>query len=154
MWVYNSSHIHWEQVQTDPTAFPMSEYGAVIDEAWIVQHTHGPFDLSKAPQGHAVSLKEENPRDRQIDHWWPLLHLEDGSARRTEEIIQEFRTKPGGEKAWVDKLEYLRRWAHVAILGEGSGDLAGLHKRLVWEDVREDGSSDGAVFTWKEGHSA
>jgi len=101
-----------------------------------------------------------NPYRRQHDHWWPLLNLEDGSGRRTEAIIQEFRQKHG-EKAWVEKLEALRVWAQermgggpVMGLDSGVEPLLGIHKHLVWEDVREDGSSDGAVFTWRDSHNA
>jgi hypothetical protein len=27
MYVHNASHIHWQQIQTDPTLFPDSDYG-------------------------------------------------------------------------------------------------------------------------------
>lgn len=75
------------QVATDPTAFPESEYGAVIDDAWIIQtRPHGPFDAALAPSGLAVPTGNHT-REMQVEHWWHLLDLEDGSGRRTEAII-------------------------------------------------------------------
>ena len=41
MTVANATHLRWQQMQTDPKR--MSEYGAVIDDVWLVQHHHGPF---------------------------------------------------------------------------------------------------------------
>merc|ERR1712032_1104823 len=34
--VYNATHMHWQQIQTDPTFFRKSRYGKIIDDAWIV----------------------------------------------------------------------------------------------------------------------
>ena len=79
MTVYNASHLHWQQVQTDPTLFGKELYGRVIDDAWIVQHHHGPFNLSTAPTGTAFKLGDETPA-RSLDHWDPLLGLDDGSG--------------------------------------------------------------------------
>jgi hypothetical protein len=64
-----------------------SEYGAVIDDAWIIQtRPHGPFDAALAPSGLAVPTGNHT-REMQVEHWWLLLDLEDGSGRRTEAII-------------------------------------------------------------------
>ena len=30
MIVHNSTHVHWQQVSTDPTSFPLSEYGRSV----------------------------------------------------------------------------------------------------------------------------
>ena len=47
--VYNSSHLRWQQIQTDPMLFGPDLYGRVIDDAWIVQEKHGPSDNSVTP---------------------------------------------------------------------------------------------------------
>jgi len=155
MFVHNATHLHWQQIQTDPTDFPESDYGRVIDDAWIIQETHGPFDAAQAPKGEAFPTSDStNLEDgRQYDHWWPLLDLEDHSGRRTEVIIDEFR-KTHGEQAWVEKLEGLRHWMQRTMAGDKvAGEAKGIHQGLVWEDVRDDGSSDGAVFKWKDSHA-
>ena len=40
MTVHNSTHIFWEQVETDTDA---GVFGQVIDSVWYVQENHGPF---------------------------------------------------------------------------------------------------------------
>lgn len=42
MTVHNETHLLWQQVQTD-SGQPAATWGTVMDEAWIVQHHHGPF---------------------------------------------------------------------------------------------------------------
>eukprot|EP00756_Hemistasia_phaeocysticola_P011827 Hpha_TRINITY_DN15145_c0_g3::TRINITY_DN15145_c0_g3_i1::g.126816::m.126816 len=141
MLVYNSTHIHWQQVQTDPSKFPKSDYGRVIDDAWIVQHNHGPFNLADAPKEVGTC----DPESCQThDHWMPLLNLNTTGAGSVEQIAN-FRSTYG-ERAWVEKLNGLMEWARVN-LADGAG------KRTVWEDVRADGSSDGAIFKWKDRHA-
>eukprot|EP00755_Sulcionema_specki_P007987 Sspe_Gene.5761::Locus_1913_Transcript_1_1_Confidence_1.000_Length_1870::g.5761::m.5761 len=125
MIVHNASHIHWEQVQTDPTLFPGADYGRVIDSVWYVQHQHGPFNAVEAPKHKPAACN----MCRQIDHWAPMLGLEDGTGRPTDELIREFRSKHGDD-AWRGKLSQL-----MAQVNKGL---------LVWEDVRDDGNSDGA----------
>ena len=45
MEVHNATHLHWQQIQTDPTFFNTTDqYGSAIDDTWIVQTKHGPFD--------------------------------------------------------------------------------------------------------------
>eukprot|EP00755_Sulcionema_specki_P004860 Sspe_Gene.31210::Locus_15406_Transcript_1_3_Confidence_0.250_Length_1816::g.31210::m.31210 len=137
MYVYNSTHIHWQQIQTDPTLFPKSDYGRVIDDTWFVQHQHGPFDPAKAPKVKPTSC----PMCGQEDHWAPLLGLDDGTGRSTDVLIREFRAKHG-EEAWREKLRGLMRIVNS--------------RKVVWEDVREDGNSDGAAlgdFKWKGGNA-
>eukprot|EP01060_Flectonema_neradi_P028171 TRINITY_DN378_c0_g1_i5.p1 TRINITY_DN378_c0_g1~~TRINITY_DN378_c0_g1_i5.p1 ORF type:complete len:562 (+),score=143.07 TRINITY_DN378_c0_g1_i5:55-1686(+) len=138
MFVYNSSHIHWQQVQTDPTLFPGSDYGRVIDDTWFVQESHGPFNASLAPKVKPTSCGDCS----EYDHWAPLLGLEDGSGRSMVDLIAEFRKK-NGDDAWREKLQFL---------------MNGLQSNLtVWEDVREDGNSDGAWakdFKWTTSKSA
>eukprot|EP00656_Telonema_subtile_P000801 TRINITY_DN10378_c0_g1_i1.p1 TRINITY_DN10378_c0_g1~~TRINITY_DN10378_c0_g1_i1.p1 ORF type:complete len:196 (-),score=58.37 TRINITY_DN10378_c0_g1_i1:261-848(-) len=153
MVVYNSSHIHWQQLATDPTQFPGngSSYGAVIDDAWIVQNHHGPFDMNKVPTGKAFDEGEQHLQ-RQIDHWWPLLNLENPENKATETVIAEFRATHG-EGAWVQKLKELQAWAQKGLGGHDEPSSAGPNL-VQWEDVREDGSSDGAIFTWKDSHTA
>ena len=72
MTVYNASHLHWQQVQTDPTLFGKDLYGRVIDDAWIVQHNHGPFSLAAAPTGTAWPIGDEHP-SRSHEHWDAML---------------------------------------------------------------------------------
>merc|ERR1712166_973509 len=38
MYFHNYTHMHWQQVQTDPTFFGPELYGRVIDDAWIIQN--------------------------------------------------------------------------------------------------------------------
>jgi len=144
MLVFNSTHIHWQQVQTDPTKFPGSDYGRVIDDAWIVQNNHGPFSLADAP-------KEDGTCDPETcqthDHWMPLLKLNTTGASTMEQIAT-FR-KTYGEGAWIEKLHGLMAWSREN-LSDNSGKVV---KQTVWEDVRADGSSDGAVFKWKGTHA-
>eukprot|EP01052_Picozoa_sp_SAG31_P023348 SAG31_NODE_1919_length_6920_cov_5.391731_2_plen_395_part_00 len=41
MEVANRTHMHWQQLHTDPTR--MNDYGRVLDDVWLVQHNHGSF---------------------------------------------------------------------------------------------------------------
>lgn len=150
MTVYNSTHLHWQQIATDPTQFPGngSTYGSVIDDAWIIQHRHGPFDMTKVPTGQAFAESEKHLQ-QQIDHWWPLLELDNPQGLPTERVIADWRAEHG-EKAWVEKLNGLQRWAQKGLGGHVTGGAS----LVQWEDVREDGSSDGAVFTWKDSRTA
>jgi len=62
MFVYNATHIHWQQIQTDPTEFPGSDYGRVIDDTWIIQNgPHGPFKPEDAPKGIAITPELDAP---------------------------------------------------------------------------------------------
>ena len=47
--VHNDSHLTWRQIMTDPTFFGPEDYGRIIDETVVVQHSHGPFDPKSAP---------------------------------------------------------------------------------------------------------
>eukprot|EP00121_Abeoforma_whisleri_P007912 Awhi_evm1s7240 len=44
MYVYNRTHLHWQQIQCDPLN-PQSfgKMGVLIDDAWIIQTKHAPF---------------------------------------------------------------------------------------------------------------
>mmetsp|Transcript_36729 Transcript_36729/g.77972 ORF Transcript_36729/g.77972 Transcript_36729/m.77972 type:complete len:362 (+) Transcript_36729:3-1088(+) len=141
--VCNYTHLHWQQVSTDPTSFPLANYGAVIDDVWIVQHSHGPFSLEAAPKGEAYPEGGDNPI-RQIDHWQPLLGL-GGDGQRMEDSVAEFRDQHG-DAAWVEKLCMLQDWAEVNLGGPMTWKG---RSNVEWEDVREDGSSDGAAFAWE-----
>eukprot|EP01065_Artemidia_motanka_P042874 TRINITY_DN581_c0_g3_i1.p1 TRINITY_DN581_c0_g3~~TRINITY_DN581_c0_g3_i1.p1 ORF type:complete len:552 (+),score=214.86 TRINITY_DN581_c0_g3_i1:78-1733(+) len=134
MIVHNSSHVRWQQVQTDPTLFPGSVYGRVIDDTWVVQHNHGPFSKAAAPKDHGVCTAETC---KQYDHWGPLLGMD---AAHIDRDITAFRQERG-EQAWQAKLEELRKYFASAQNNE----------RQIWEDVREDGASDGAWVGWKGG---
>lgn len=151
--VYNATHLHWQQVQTDPTGFhkflPKSwYYGHVIDDAWIVQHSHGPFNAASAPRGEACSPATACGQ-RQHDHWWPILGLEDGSGRTSDEIISEHRRQKG-EQWWSKTLGGLMEWTHQH-LGGGGNSTWRPDGSIIWEDTAADGSSDGPpkLFSWK-----
>lgn len=135
MTVYNASHLHWQQVQTDPTLFGKDLYGRVIDDAWIVQHNHGPFSLAAAPTGTAWPIGDEHP-SRSHEHWDAMLGLADGSGRATTALIREFIAEHG-EAAFAAKEDALLAMAKR---------YAGAGSSTVWEDVRDDGSSEGAWF--------
>ena len=140
MHIHNATHLRWQQVQTDPTLFGPELYGRVIDDAWVIQHRHGPFNATDAPSGKC-------PADTgcvagtSYDHWLPLLNLTAGQVGNTglagahfagkeHELIAEYR-KHNGKGAW--KRAELNLLADaIAVLGDGK-----------WEDVHEDGTSDG-----------
>jgi len=147
MEVYNSTHIRLQQIQTDPTAFKWSGYGHVIDETWVVQSRHGPFDAAQAPKGEAFPVDDPDTRSRarSNDHWWPLLDIDDGTERPTDEIIREWRATHG-ECAWMDKVNGLMSWVKEQL---GSKSVTTAIDLLDWEDVRDDGNSDGAIFKWR-----
>ena len=144
---HNASHVHLQQIQTDPTLFPGADYGRVIDDAWYVQHNHGPFDARRAPTGTAWPRNDESP-ERSDDHWLPLLFPEElqrakatGVApRASSALIREYRNKHG-DQAWARKQDALLK--HV-------NDKQSANGRTEWEDVRGDGSSEGVWFTWKD----
>jgi hypothetical protein len=75
MYVHNHTHVHWQQVQTDPTLFGPELYGRVIDDVWVVQSNHGPFNESDAPQGCGEPGEEACAQGISYDHWLPLLNL-------------------------------------------------------------------------------
>lgn len=144
---HNATHVHWQQVQTDPTLFPGTDYGRVIDDTWFVQHHHGPFDARRAPAGTAWPRGDETAA-RSHDHWLPLLFPEEmarakaaGVApRASTALIRDFRNKHGDD-AWARKQDAMLRWVNQQQSARG---------RTEWEDVRGDGSSEGVWFTWKE----
>ena len=70
--IHKQTHIHIQYVQCDPTLFPGSEYGSVLDDFWVVQNRHGPFSLEGAPTGTAYPDDDES-RNRTHDHWEALL---------------------------------------------------------------------------------
>jgi len=74
MIVHNESHLRWQQVMTDPTFFGPDQYGKVIDDTWIVQSNHGPFDPSKAPK----TYEGEGIVGVSRDHWDGHEHPETG----------------------------------------------------------------------------
>jgi hypothetical protein len=146
--IHNATHLHWQQVQTDPTALN-SSYGAIIDDAWIVQHSHGPFDEAHAPAGEACEPASKCGY-RQYDHWWPVIGLEDNSGRPSDVIIQDLRLK-NGQKWWAETMQGLMDWANNN-LGAGNTTWRPDHKRpLIWENTSSDGSSDGppGLMSWK-----
>eukprot|EP01063_Lacrimia_lanifica_P008922 TRINITY_DN15998_c0_g1_i1.p1 TRINITY_DN15998_c0_g1~~TRINITY_DN15998_c0_g1_i1.p1 ORF type:complete len:573 (+),score=191.29 TRINITY_DN15998_c0_g1_i1:72-1790(+) len=128
--IHNATHLQWQQVQTDPyDGFPMSEYGEVIDDWWVVQHRHAPFKPEHAPKLKTAKRCSESAATKctSYDHWEPLLGLDDGSGRSLVERIRAYRAAHG-DAAWRAKLD---------------GLLSSVHGRM-WEDVRDNGYSDNA----------
>ena len=138
MLVHNSTHLHWQQVQTDPDQFPLSDYGRVIDDWWVVQDKHGPFaalPTYNATAPCADSLCESH------DHWEPLMNMPRKENEDFVDTIDRFRAEKG-ENAWKAKLRSLME--HMRRNGMDA----------VWEDVHADGNSDSAwrhdaKFMWK-----
>merc|ERR1719162_2966502 len=116
--VYNATHLHWQQVQTDPSLFPDSDYGRIIDDAWIVQHSHGPFDAAKAPLGEACK-NAPDCGERQYDHWWPILGFEDNSGRPSDEILRDLHRK-NGKDWWVKTMSGLMDLANRKLGGDNT----------------------------------
>ena len=99
MIVHNSTHIHWQQVQTDPSEFPQADYGRVIDDIWIVQKSHGPFNPANAP----TEVLENCEQCKSYDHFAPLLNLGPSDVPLYK-LIQKYRAEHG-ELAWAKKLQ-------------------------------------------------
>ncbi|KAJ8604431.1 hypothetical protein CTAYLR_000882 [Chrysophaeum taylorii] len=64
MEIYNATHLHWQQVEYD---FSAGVLGDVVDDVWLVQHHHGPFNASfrnpkQAAAAAAVGLDPAHPR--------------------------------------------------------------------------------------------
>lgn len=174
MHIHNKTHLHWQQVQTDPTLFGPALYGRVIDDAWIIQHNHGPFDKLDAPSGKCPDGGCQ--AGMSYDHWLPMLlkldpelsdklhahspghyhtlagvnntdhsHVRNTFTGKEYELIARFRAH-NGKGQW--KREELNLLANaVAELGGGS--------QLRWEDIHEDGNSDGKWenVTWRNDFS-
>eukprot|EP00939_MAST-03C_sp_MAST-3C-sp1_P004575 g4575.t1 len=74
MTIHNATHLRWQQVMTDPVYFGPDQYGKVIDDTWIVQSNHGPFNPADAPRSH----EGEGRVGISIDHWEELDHPDVG----------------------------------------------------------------------------
>jgi hypothetical protein len=134
MIVHNHTHLRWQQVITDPgdaTGRPfftgVEPYGTVIDDTWIVQSSHGPFDRAEAPKevGEPIGVS--------LDHWEPRLREDIGrnDTLQTVELIANFRAR-FGQGQWLRKeLKELDQFRKA------------FGKAARWEDVSPDGSSDG-----------
>ena len=132
--VHNFTHLHWQQVQTDPSLFPLADYGRVIDDYWVVTDRHGPFNKSDAPTHHAGEYCRD-AKCESHDHWEPLLNMEKKEGETLVSSIQRFR-KEKGESAWKGKLRGLMQLARDHA--EDAKNSA------IWENVRGDGNSDSA----------
>eukprot|EP00039_Didymoeca_costata_P028515 m.21302 g.21302 ORF g.21302 m.21302 type:complete len:548 (+) comp7102_c0_seq1:140-1783(+) len=141
LYIHNNTHVRIQYVQTDPTLFPLADYGRVIDDFWVIQHNHGPFNKELAPKGKAWPRGDDNVT-RTLDHWEPLLRIpKPPPGLGVATAIANFR-KDHGEEAWAKQEDLILRTVNL--------DLG----KAEWEDVREDGSSDGAWFVWKGRDSA
>eukprot|EP00946_MAST-07B_sp_MAST-7B-sp1_P003010 g3010.t1 len=136
--VHNNTHLQIQQIMTDPTFFGPEDYGRVNDDAMIVQHNHGPFDPKLAPAADSPAVPGAQHESR--DHWAQILRSEFGdeytvTEKNTAELIQKWRQAHGGAGEWKIKEDDMKKRFEAAGLG-----------KTKWEDVRMDGSSDGAVF--------
>jgi len=155
--IHNASHARWQQVIMDPgnkhgtqsffgSALPPE--GTVIDDTWIVQSNHGPFNRSEAPS----EVRECTPETCvTLDHWSDLLAtsfrahgmpVPEGHLKVNRSLISAFR-KRFGMGTWLrTELDEL------ALFEDRFGPAAKedhkyMHReKVVWEDVSEDGSSD------------
>lgn len=105
--VHNHTHLHFEQVQTDPAIFDSGAYGTVIDDMWIVQPTHGPFSAAAAPSGRCPI--DGCPSATSYDHWHSFLRLDAGADHtftatafegREKELMSTFQSF-SGEGQWM-----------------------------------------------------
>ena len=131
MIVHNSSHIHWQQVQTDPADFPLSDYGRVIDDIWIVQNNQGPFKPSDAPT--ETPDPDACEQCKSVDHFAPLLNLGPSDVPLYK-LIQKYRAEHG-ELAWAKKLQ--------SVLDK----LNGKDGSVEWEDGLLD-EREKTAFKW------
>ena len=169
--VHNTTTLQFQQIMTDPTFFGPADYGRIIDDVFIVslshsqllllfaqqlifvsffffllfsfqtskvQHSHGPFDPAQAPTGES---NPSAPASISRDHWATILKEEFGAEYQinetnTQELIQQWRDNNQNSKiSWKQKEDDLKTQFENAGLG-----------KTKWEDVRMDGSSDGATF--------
>ena len=141
MYVHNSSHIHFQQVRTDPTFFPLSGYGDIIDDVWIVQEHQGGFLEEKAPTKRVAACPEGVCESH--DHFAPILSPMLGEADVTKplhKVIQNYRAKYG-EHAWASKLSEL-----LAKVNQQGDQLKHTVKNdAVWEDGLLDAKERSAL---------
>merc|ERR1719424_111909 len=106
--------------------------GSVIDSTWIVQSNHGPFNKSTAPKTVPKCTPETC---QQYDHWAGRLSkvLPPSHSNQTLAMIADFRNE-FGEGAWL-RTELRELDAFRQAFGGANA--------LQFEDVSEDGSSDG-----------
>ena len=147
--VHNATHAHIQQVSTDPTTFPMGQYGDVLDDFWVVQNYQGGFNSSYAPKIE-VTRDDECPAGlcESHDHFDPILRPLLGETDQSiplHKVIQDYKDKHG-EVAWVRHLHTLL--AHVN--GEST------EKRVLWEDGNLDAEEQAALrsLQWKDQEDA
>ena len=73
--IHNASHARWQQVIMDPGNIStgrsffggeLPPMGSVIDDTWIIQSNHGPFNRSEAPQSPGQCVPDTC---KTLDHW-------------------------------------------------------------------------------------
>ncbi len=122
------------QVMTDPTYFGPSAYGEVIDDVWIVQHHHGPFNRTALSNSYTLDRKP----GRTVDHWQtvhPQHPLEPGfrfkddpNEQRLEDFLRSQREEHASGSSqmpaqWEDSNAHAREHAL------GPGATRGTHGR-------------------------
>ena len=96
---------------TDPIYFG-NEYGKIIDDVWIVQSHHGPFDAARAPKAY----EGQGVPSTSIDHWYGLAHpvvglmLPEGTSWIQNASVVENRNlaaflRAFGTSVWEEKHE-------------------------------------------------
>eukprot|EP01063_Lacrimia_lanifica_P022728 TRINITY_DN3024_c2_g1_i1.p1 TRINITY_DN3024_c2_g1~~TRINITY_DN3024_c2_g1_i1.p1 ORF type:complete len:544 (+),score=139.92 TRINITY_DN3024_c2_g1_i1:42-1673(+) len=122
MTVHNATHVHWQQVQTDPVSFPSSDYGGVIDDVWFVQHTHGPFSRKTAPQATAAAAGLQRTYDRFTPEFLGIAGAVDvPPSRPTWEHAHAFQQRYGAEAYKAVLSGALRRLNDLADVRNASG---------------------------------
>ena len=134
MIVYNSSHINFQQIRTDPTLFPLSGYGDIIDDYWVVQGHQGGFNPLFAP-------KETGIGGTSYDHFDPTFRPMLGETDKSiplYKVIQAYKAKHG-LVAYVQKLDEL-----LAFLNKNAQSTG------EWEDGNLD-AKEQAAAQWIHG---
>eukprot|EP01061_Rhynchopus_euleeides_P018628 TRINITY_DN307_c0_g1_i5.p2 TRINITY_DN307_c0_g1~~TRINITY_DN307_c0_g1_i5.p2 ORF type:complete len:567 (+),score=241.54 TRINITY_DN307_c0_g1_i5:50-1702(+) len=141
--VSNSTHLHIQQVQTDPSKFPLADYGRVIDDVWIVQHNQGPFSRADVPKSVPTSCPATLCKS--VDHFAPILLPRLGVTDMSTPLhtaIQEYK-KTHGDLAWGRQLQQLLRFMN-------RGNTTG---NVEWEDGLLDEKEQGALRWLSQGDS-
>ena len=157
LWIHNASHIHLEYVMTDPTYFGPDKYGAVIDDTWIIQHSHGPFFLDGAPKRQPFcgtrstvegdGAAEQRPCGVQYDHWADhvdvetgLVEIPSGSVWHRLKHDRPVPLSATDEKELLDSFnafEVARRSRDAAQSALTPAPAAGRQEEMTWEDLSD-----------------
>ena len=153
MYIHNASHIHWQQVVTDPTYFGSDMYGKVIDDTWFIQHNHGPFSRDEAPSSVPLCSKHDvspgTPRvggcGEQFDHWAGrendagMVEVAPGSIWKR---LQHDRPVPIAPEEDAELLAVFNAWEKAKQNGSNVDSNAAIAREIrreesTWEDLSD-----------------